>query len=189
MGAGWHESEYQALGLPFDHRVTRLEESLRVLRPLVRGEQTTFQGRFVQVQDAELVPKLMTDPPTPIWVAAIGPRMLGLTAELADGWNTAWHGRRTDRFSRQAGRLREASAELGRPVPTQTVGVMVLPGSTSPEVIGGGPDEIAAAFADYARAGAEHLVITFSTRPFAVDEDQYFEEFAAKALPLIRQMD
>src|SRR5713101_2052445 len=31
VGAGWHEPEYQAFGLPFDHRVDRFEEALQIL--------------------------------------------------------------------------------------------------------------------------------------------------------------
>jgi probable F420-dependent oxidoreductase len=188
LGAGWHEAEYRALGLPFDHRVSRLEETLHVLRPLLRGERTTYRGRFVRSEDAELVPNLMSDRPTPIWLGARGERMLQLTAELADGWNTAWHGRRTDVFAHQAGRLRQASAKLGRPVPILSAGLMVVPGSANPDVIGGGPDDIATAFAEYARAGADHLIVSFNedpTRPFAIEKSRYFEEFAERVLPLV----
>ena len=31
LGAGWHEPEYQAFGLPYDHRVGRFEEALAAL--------------------------------------------------------------------------------------------------------------------------------------------------------------
>ena len=186
MGAGWHEPEYQSLGLPFSHRVSGLEESLHVLRPLLRGERVTFEGRFVHLREAELIPKLITEQPTPIWVAAAGDRMLRLTAELADGWNSAWHGSRVDRFARAVQRLRDASAAVGRPVPTITAGVMVMPGSAESQGIGGGPEQIAATFAEYAQAGAEELIITFSVRPCAIDEDHYFDEFVQGALPLVR---
>ena len=36
VGAGWNEPEYQAFGLPFDHRVARFEEALQILGPLLR---------------------------------------------------------------------------------------------------------------------------------------------------------
>src|ERR1051326_5278023 len=31
IGAGWNEPEYRAFGLPFEHRVDRLEEALQML--------------------------------------------------------------------------------------------------------------------------------------------------------------
>src|SRR5687767_8994111 len=37
LGCGWHEPEYKAFGYPFDHRVGRFEEALRIIVPLVRG--------------------------------------------------------------------------------------------------------------------------------------------------------
>lgn len=188
MGAGWHEPEYQSLGLPFDHRVSRLEESLRVLRPLLRNEKTTFEGRFIQIRDAELIPPLIADPVTPIWVAGTGPRMLSLTAELAEGWNTAWHGRRTERFKRQADQVREAAQAAGRPAPTLTASVMVIPGSDNEQVIGGSPDEIEAIFREYAEAGAEELIITFSQAPFAIDEAKYFDDFVNDVLPRVQKI-
>src|SRR5215472_16965483 len=35
VGAGWNEPEYQAFGLPFDHRVERFAEALQILGPLL----------------------------------------------------------------------------------------------------------------------------------------------------------
>ena len=32
LGAGWLESEYRAMGLPFDHRISRFEEAIQIIR-------------------------------------------------------------------------------------------------------------------------------------------------------------
>src|SRR6266571_5862960 len=56
VGAGWNEPEYQAFGLPFDHRVDRFEEALQILGPLLDGETVTFNGRFNQLREAVLAP-------------------------------------------------------------------------------------------------------------------------------------
>ena len=32
LGAGWHEPEFDAFGFPFDHRVSRLEEALQIIK-------------------------------------------------------------------------------------------------------------------------------------------------------------
>src|SRR5918993_656645 len=47
LGAGWNEREYRAFGFPYDHRVSRYEESFTVIRSLLRDGAVDFQGRFV----------------------------------------------------------------------------------------------------------------------------------------------
>jgi alkanesulfonate monooxygenase SsuD/methylene tetrahydromethanopterin reductase-like flavin-dependent oxidoreductase (luciferase family) len=34
LGAGWNKPEFDAFGLPFDHRVSRLEEAVKIINPL-----------------------------------------------------------------------------------------------------------------------------------------------------------
>src|SRR5215218_8332014 len=41
LGAGWYEPEYQAFGYPTDHRVSRFEEAIAIVGPLLRGERVT----------------------------------------------------------------------------------------------------------------------------------------------------
>src|ERR687889_609065 len=47
LGAGWNEDEFRAFGLPFDHRVSRFEESFTIIRGLLDGERVTLHGRYV----------------------------------------------------------------------------------------------------------------------------------------------
>jgi alkanesulfonate monooxygenase SsuD/methylene tetrahydromethanopterin reductase-like flavin-dependent oxidoreductase (luciferase family) len=57
IGAGWNEPEYQAFGLPFDHRVSRLDEAVQILRPLLRDGHVDFAGQYYQAPDCEDVPR------------------------------------------------------------------------------------------------------------------------------------
>ena len=74
------------LGMSYDKPARHMREYLQVLMPLVRGETASFQGEHYQVRGVTLdipgVDKL------PVVVAALGPVMLKLAAELADGTNT-----------------------------------------------------------------------------------------------------
>lgn len=114
VGAGWHPPEYEALGLPFDHRVSRLEESLQVLRALLHGEGIDHAGRFVYAVSPPLVPAA-AQPAPPILVAARGERMLRLTARYADAWNMAWLGSDVAPFRQDLQRVRQAEQAAGRP--------------------------------------------------------------------------
>jgi alkanesulfonate monooxygenase SsuD/methylene tetrahydromethanopterin reductase-like flavin-dependent oxidoreductase (luciferase family) len=90
IGCGWHEPEYDAFGYPFDHLVGRFEEDLTVIDRLLRGEKVDFEGRWSTYRGAQLLPAASRR--TPILVAAKGERMLRLTAQYAEAWNTAWFG-------------------------------------------------------------------------------------------------
>jgi alkanesulfonate monooxygenase SsuD/methylene tetrahydromethanopterin reductase-like flavin-dependent oxidoreductase (luciferase family) len=88
LGAGWHEPEFQAFGYPFDHRVSRFEEALQIIAPLLRTGQVDFEGRYYTARDAELRPRGPRPNGPPIWIGARMPRMLGLAARYADAFNT-----------------------------------------------------------------------------------------------------
>ena len=56
LGCGWHEPEFDAFGYPFDHRVGRFEEGVRIIGPLLRGESVTFEGRWHQRRERRAHP-------------------------------------------------------------------------------------------------------------------------------------
>ena len=124
VGCGWHEPEYQAFGYPFDHRVGRFEEAVRVVRGLLDGERVTFTGTWVAVEDAVLLPAPARR--VPLLIAADGPRMLRLTARFGDAWQAAWFGVPDDAFRTQRAQLLEACGVEGRSAPPDVfVGVNV----------------------------------------------------------------
>src|SRR6266487_3051036 len=57
VGAGWNEPEYQAFGLPYDHRVARFEEALQILKPLLRDGHVDFAGHYYQARNCEIAPR------------------------------------------------------------------------------------------------------------------------------------
>ena len=55
LGAGWHEGEYGAYGIPFPSIATRqdqLEEGIQIIRSLFTKEKTTFAGKHFQLREA-----------------------------------------------------------------------------------------------------------------------------------------
>jgi alkanesulfonate monooxygenase SsuD/methylene tetrahydromethanopterin reductase-like flavin-dependent oxidoreductase (luciferase family) len=61
-----------------------MREYLTILRRILSGERVTFEGEIFQVKGFQLRAASM-DRRIPIFVAATGPRMVELGAELADG--------------------------------------------------------------------------------------------------------
>jgi alkanesulfonate monooxygenase SsuD/methylene tetrahydromethanopterin reductase-like flavin-dependent oxidoreductase (luciferase family) len=90
LGAGWHEPEYVAYGYPFDHRVSRFEEGLAIVRSLLKTGHANIQGRFERAIDCELIPRGPRPGQIPIMIGSTSGRMLGLAAKYADLWNSNW---------------------------------------------------------------------------------------------------
>ena len=172
LGAGWHQPEFDAFGIPFGRKVDRFEEALKIIVPLLREGRVDFRGEHYSAPNCELRPRGPRPGGPPILVASTKPRMLRLTAEYADSWNTAWLGQPTLLAERRAG-LEAACSEVGRDPATLevTVGVVVrfpaLSGedaepSDPDKVLTGSAEEIAAAFRAYEAQGVRHLICSAS---------------------------
>ncbi|MEM7408134.1 MAG: LLM class F420-dependent oxidoreductase [Pseudomonadota bacterium] len=57
IGVGWLREEFDALGVPFDDRGRRADEYIEVLRELWSSDSPTFQGEFVQFENAHCQPQ------------------------------------------------------------------------------------------------------------------------------------
>lgn len=157
LGAGWHEPEYRAFGLPFDHRVARFAEALEIIGPMLREGRVTFEGRYYTVRDCPLLPErpggLIR---TPILIGSGGgERMLGLVARFADAWNTAWYSRPDDRFAALRAKVQAACAAAGRNEVELTVGMIV---GTGPKHLPAEADAVAEAVAAWREQGIDHLI-------------------------------
>jgi len=88
IGAGWYEPEYQAAGIAFDpagQRISRLDESLSIMRGLLAGTPVRHAGDFYRIDGLDLDVLPMPRPNSPrLLVGAGGPRMLRLAARHAD---------------------------------------------------------------------------------------------------------
>lgn len=88
IGAGGSfPPEYEWTGIPFDPaavRVSRLEESVRVLKGLAAGDPFTFRGEYYAFAGYQAHPKPIQRPHPPLLIAAGGRRMLRLAAREAD---------------------------------------------------------------------------------------------------------
>ena len=115
LGCGWHEAEYEAFGIPFDHRVGRFEEVVAAVRSMLHGERVTVDGRWLQLEDAVILPRPEHD--VPIVIASEGPRMMSITARYADGWQCGWSGLPDDDYRRELAALQAACESAGRTTP------------------------------------------------------------------------
>ena len=126
LGAGWHEPEFTAFGYPFDHLASRFEDALRIIAPLVRTGAADYQGSYERALACVSLPRGPRPQGPHILIGASRPRMLRLTAEFADAWNTCWLGRARELPERLAP-IHSACTAVGRDPATLelTVGQIV----------------------------------------------------------------
>ena len=169
IGAGWHEPEFRAFGYPFDHLASRFEDALRIIAPLVRTGAVDYQGEYERAVDCASLPRGPRESGPPILIGASRPRMLRLTAELADAWNTCWLGRASE-LPERLQPMHDACAEVGRDPETLelTVGqIVTFPGLAEEDDFPGGTerfmfagsDELAAEWRSFETLGVRHLIV------------------------------
>jgi probable F420-dependent oxidoreductase len=187
VGAGWNEPEYQAFGMPYDHRVGRFEEALQILRPMLRDGRVDFEGRYYQARDCEDVPRGPRPQGPPMLIGGEGPRLLSLTARYGDLWNTGYMGP-PETMAEPLARIEAACLQVGRD--PATLGVTALINMWFPDLqpenalsgtpLTGSPEELAAAMQGYAELGVAHIM--FQYVPYTTEA---YERLAA-ALQLYR---
>ncbi|WP_215454322.1 LLM class flavin-dependent oxidoreductase [Streptomyces sp. ATCC 21386] len=174
LGSGWHEPEFEAFGAPFDHRVDRFEEALRIVLPLLRTGRADFSGRHYRTRDCELRPRGPRPGGPPVLVGAHQPRMTALAARYADLWNTCWFGAPSGAETAIA-RARESCRRVGRDPATLgiTLGVNVdvtdegasgRDAETPPgaDILTGSPRAVAEGLRQYEARGVDHLILNLN---------------------------
>ncbi|MFT5012456.1 MAG: 5,10-methylenetetrahydromethanopterin reductase [Patiriisocius sp.] len=111
------------LGFSYDKPARHMREYLTVLGPLLKGESVSFAGEHFKINNVKLdVPGASN---VPILVAALGPVMLKLAGELADGTVTWMTGPNTlaDHIIPGIGK---GAAAVGKPSPTIAAGFPIV---------------------------------------------------------------
>ena len=111
----------QILGMSYDKPFSHMREYVEVIAPLLRGEAVAYQGEEFRVQAQLGFPG---SEPTSLMIAALAPRMLGLSGAQTDGTITWMTGVKTI-GSHVAPRIREAAEQAGRPAPRIVCGLPI----------------------------------------------------------------
>ncbi len=107
-------------GMSYDKPAKHMAEYLQILAPLLRGEAADFEGE-------QLTGKLQLEiagDPVPLLVAALGPAMLRLAGEYADGTSLWMTGPKTVESHIVPG-INAAAAAAGRPAPRIVCGMPI----------------------------------------------------------------
>jgi alkanesulfonate monooxygenase SsuD/methylene tetrahydromethanopterin reductase-like flavin-dependent oxidoreductase (luciferase family) len=112
LGAGWNKREYDAFGFAYDRRVSRFEEALAIIVPLLREGRTSFSGQFYEVDNCVLDPRPVREGGPPIMLGSDSPRMLSIGLPVVDSWNVWW-----SRYDNSVERFAEIKATVDVAMP------------------------------------------------------------------------
>ena len=124
LGLGAHEPERQAFGTSWPNTIQRLRDHLAVLRSIFDTGTVDFSGDEISAHPGWPV-RVAGGTPIPVYVAAMGPKALQVTGELADGTLPFIAGPRAiAEFIEPT--IAKAAADAGRPKPRVIASVPVL---------------------------------------------------------------
>lgn len=179
-------AEFVACGVPFEKRVGRMLEGLRLCRELWSGGPVSWNGRWV-VENATLGPMPYRPGGPPIWIGGMVRASLERVGKLYDGWFP--NAPDPQRWHTQWDEIHQIAREVGRD-PAQLTGAVYLTLTIDDDTAraearmnhfmetyygqpaavmrarqanyAGPPDGAAEFLAGFARAGASHLVLRFA---------------------------
>ena len=111
LGVGHQGAVENGHGVSFRRPMTRIRETVEIVRRLLRGESVTYEGRVFKLRDSSLS-FTPARPNVPIYLAALGPKMIELAGEVADGVLLNWA---SPTYLRQANaHIRRGAERAGR---------------------------------------------------------------------------
>jgi alkanesulfonate monooxygenase SsuD/methylene tetrahydromethanopterin reductase-like flavin-dependent oxidoreductase (luciferase family) len=179
-------AEFAASGVPFEKRIGRMMEGLRLCRALWTGEPVDWEGRW-PVRQGVLAPTPYRKGGPPLWIGGNLPASLERAGKYFDGWFPSAPA--PDAFAEGLGQVRSVAKDAGRD-PESVTGAIYLtialdedaaradsrlnsfleryylqPAATmrSRQACYAGPiSGVAECLDAYAKAGADHLCIRFA---------------------------
>jgi 5,10-methylenetetrahydromethanopterin reductase len=109
-GGAYRPRSRQSMGLPRLSALAMMRDYLITVKGLVNGEESDYQGDVVTLRGIKL--DIYPPPRTPVYLGALGPEMLRLSGELADGACLNWCNPDQIAWSRE--RVAEGAARVGR---------------------------------------------------------------------------
>lgn len=210
VGPGSSARDYEAVGVDFDERWSRLEESTQALRALLHEGVPAVEGSFYMTEGIELEPRSPQSPGPPIWMGSWGSKPgIRRVADLADGWLASGYNTTPERFAAGLAQLETELAARGRDNRTFPNGLATLwtyvsdsrshakraledilsplvrrsPDELRPLSLPiGAPETCAERLAAFARAGVQRMFIW----PLA-DPLEQIEQFQTRVVPLLSE--
>jgi alkanesulfonate monooxygenase SsuD/methylene tetrahydromethanopterin reductase-like flavin-dependent oxidoreductase (luciferase family) len=132
VGAGYLKAEFKALGVSFDDRNERFDESIRAMRTAWESDEFTFKGQDFEALGNRILPRPLQKV-VPMWIGGNSKEAIRRTVQFAQGWmpllappaltNTTKTAAISDlsELAERMAFLKAYAAEIGKPAPTDLI--------------------------------------------------------------------
>src|SRR5437870_6726139 len=86
LGIGYLKPEFDALGIPFDHKGPRSIEYLQAMQAVWTQEKPAYQGRFVSFSGIQALPQPVQKPYPPVVIGGHTPEAFRRAVQYGNGW-------------------------------------------------------------------------------------------------------
>lgn len=208
VGPGSSPRDYEIVGLDYQERWKRFDESVCCMRALWRDDADPFAGRFYSTAGIDLEPKPLQRGGPPIWIGSWGSDAgLRRVARIGDGWLASAYNTTPDQFRVGFEKLREQLRLAGKDpqsfpnalvtmfmyitddeteadrILSETIGALLKRpiGELRERLLVGSPQSCAEKLAAYQAAGVQRVFLW----PVAAELEQLeiFQNQVAPALP------
>ena len=154
IGTGWFELEHQQLGYDFGtftDRFNRLNESLQIILPMIKGERPTFSGKYYRTEEAMANPRFRDH--IPLMIGGSGEKKtIPLAAKYFDHLNIIAG---FDELPRKVQVVKDRCEDIGRDPATLETSMLVIavidenvsadliPDDFKQQAVVGGPEQVA----------------------------------------------
>jgi F420-dependent oxidoreductase-like protein len=154
IGTGWFELEHQQLGYEFGtftDRFNKLNESLQIVLPMLKGERPTFSGKYYRAEEAMANPRFRDH--IPLMIGGGGEKKtIPLAAKYFDHLNIIAG---FDELPRKVQVVKDRCEEIGRDPATFETSLLVMavidenftadliPDDFKQQAVVGGPEQVA----------------------------------------------
>ncbi len=120
-GRGFERSEFAAFGIPGEESAARFHETVDIVLRAWTNQRLTYQGKFYNYDNVEVLPKPFQTPHPPVWMAASSTPAIDWAASLGFSILMDPHSSRTDLVAKRrhyAAKLAAAGfSDSGRDIP------------------------------------------------------------------------
>ncbi len=86
VGFGSRENDFASTGAPWEHRGSRAEEQIALMKRLWTEEKVTHRGKYFNLENVTIGPRPVQKPYPPIWTGGGAEVVLKRAGRIADGY-------------------------------------------------------------------------------------------------------
>lgn len=89
VAPGWMQEEFEVLSVPFEGRIAKTVEYIKILKSLWNTDPCNFDGEYFSYQNVSFQPKPVQKE-LPVWMGGNHKNAIERSIDFADGWQPIW---------------------------------------------------------------------------------------------------